>query len=257
MLSAARSMRASEGGSGLDLSPPGERRVVTLPFAVKTYEVDFGGVVSNIVYIRWLEDLRLAMMAAVYPIARAIAEDVAPLLAATRIAYDRPVTIADAVVGRMWVTAMARVRWSVAAEFMVGATRHAAAEQDGLFIRLSTHRPVAPPLALRQHYAPDTLPAAHAELLAIRAAAAGRGAARLDGCDLYVTLEPCAMCAAAISFARVRRLYFGAGDPKGGAVEHGVRFFAQPTCHHRPEIYGGIDAARAAALLKRFFAARR
>jgi tRNA(adenine34) deaminase len=100
-------------------------------------------------------------------------------------------------------------------------------------------------------------PTAHAELLAIRAACAARGAARLQDCDLYVTLEPCAMCAAAISFARIRRLYFGAFDEKGGAVEHGPRFFAQPTCHHAPDIYGGIDETRAAALLKRFFAARR
>jgi tRNA(Arg) A34 adenosine deaminase TadA len=100
-------------------------------------------------------------------------------------------------------------------------------------------------------------PTAHAELLAIRAAAQRRGAPRLVDCDLYVTLEPCAMCAAAISFARLRRLYFGASDPKAGGVEHGPRFFQQPTCHHRPEIYGGIDAARAGELLKRFFAQRR
>src|SRR6478752_620859 len=94
-------------------------------------------------------------------------------------------------------------------------------------------------------------PTAHAELIAIREACAK------PGCDLYVTLEPCAMCAAAISFARIRRLYFGAPDPKGGAVEHGPRFFAGATCHHAPEIYGGIGEARAAELLKRFFAARR
>ena len=100
-------------------------------------------------------------------------------------------------------------------------------------------------------------PTAHAELLVLRAGAALRQATRLEDCDLYVTLEPCAMCAAAISFARIRRLYYGAYDPKGGAVEHGPRFFAQPTCHHRPEIYGGIDEQRAAALLKDFFAARR
>jgi tRNA(adenine34) deaminase len=100
-------------------------------------------------------------------------------------------------------------------------------------------------------------PTAHAELLAIRQACAKLGSERLTGCDLYVTLEPCAMCAAAISFARIRRLYFGASDPKGGAVEHGPCLFAQPTCHHAPEIYGGIGEARAAALLKRFFAARR
>ena len=100
-------------------------------------------------------------------------------------------------------------------------------------------------------------PTAHAELLAIREACSRLGSERLVDCDLYVTLEPCAMCAAAISFARLRRLYFGAPDPKGGAVEHGPRFFAQSTCHHVPEIYGGIGEARASELLKRFFAARR
>jgi tRNA(adenine34) deaminase len=100
-------------------------------------------------------------------------------------------------------------------------------------------------------------PTAHAEMLALRAAAALRGVPRLDDCDLYVTLEPCAMCAAAISLARIRRLYFAAYDPKGGAVEHGPRFFQQPTCHHRPEVYGGIDERRAGALLKRFFRERR
>lgn len=100
-------------------------------------------------------------------------------------------------------------------------------------------------------------PTAHAELLAIRAACARIGSERLIDCDLYVTLEPCAMCAAAISFARIRRLYFGAADPKGGAIEHGPRFFAQPTCHHAPEVIGGIGEGQAAALLKSFFAARR
>ena len=100
-------------------------------------------------------------------------------------------------------------------------------------------------------------PTAHAELIAVREACAKLGSERLVGCDLYVTLEPCAMCAAAISFARIRRLYFGAADPKGGAVEHGPRFFAQPTCHHAPEIYGGIGETAAAGLLKDFFAARR
>jgi len=103
----------------------------------------------------------------------------------------------------------------------------------------------------------DKDPTAHAELLAIRAAAAALVTERLTGCDLYVTLEPCAMCAAAMSFARIRRLYFGAADPKGGAVENGVRFFAQPTCHHEPEVYGGMSESEAAALLKDFFAARR
>ena len=94
-------------------------------------------------------------------------------------------------------------------------------------------------------------------MLAVRAAAPRLGSERLVGADLYVTLEPCAMCAAAISFARLRRLYFGAGDPKGGAVEHGPRFFAQPTCHHAPEVYGGIGEAEARALMVEFFRARR
>ena len=100
-------------------------------------------------------------------------------------------------------------------------------------------------------------PTAHAEMLAIRAAAAERGTARLVGCDIYVTLEPCAMCAQAIAFARLRRLYFGAADPKGGGVEHGARVFQQPTCHHRPEVIGGIQESRAAALLRGFFKERR
>jgi tRNA(adenine34) deaminase len=103
----------------------------------------------------------------------------------------------------------------------------------------------------------DHDPTAHAELLSIRAAAAALGSERLIDCDLYVTLEPCAMCAAAMSFARIRRLYYGAADPKGGAVENGVRFFASPTCHHRPEVYGGINEADAGDLLREFFAARR
>ena len=103
----------------------------------------------------------------------------------------------------------------------------------------------------------DRDPTAHAELIAIRAAAAALGSERLADCDLYVSLEPCAMCATAMSFARIRRLYFGAADPKGGAVEHGVRFFAAPTCHHRPEVYGGINESESAALLKSFFQARR
>lgn len=100
-------------------------------------------------------------------------------------------------------------------------------------------------------------PTAHAEVLAIRAACAAVGQPRLPGCDLYVTLEPCALCAAAISFARIRRVYFGAYDPKGGAVDHGPRFFGQPTCHHAPDVYGGIDETRAGALLRNFFKARR
>ena len=103
----------------------------------------------------------------------------------------------------------------------------------------------------------DLDPTGHAELLAIRAASAALGSERLTDCDLYVTLEPCTMCAAAMSFARIRRLYFGAPDPKGGAVEHGVRFFDSPTCHHRPQVYGGIGEQESAGLLKAFFAARR
>ena len=94
-------------------------------------------------------------------------------------------------------------------------------------------------------------------MLAIRAAAQAAGSQRLAGADLYVTLEPCAMCAAAISFARIRRLYFGATDPKGGAVESGVRFFGDPTCHHAPDVYGGLAEAEAASLLRDFFRARR
>jgi tRNA(adenine34) deaminase len=100
-------------------------------------------------------------------------------------------------------------------------------------------------------------PTAHAEMLAIRAAAHAAGLKRLEAADLYVTLEPCAMCAAAISFARLRRLYFGAADPKGGGVEHGPRFFSLATCHHRPEVYGGIGERAAAELLRGFFQARR
>ena len=103
----------------------------------------------------------------------------------------------------------------------------------------------------------DRDPTAHAEMLAIREAAATIGSERLVDCDLYVTLEPCTMCAGALAFARIRRLYYGAADPKGGAVESGVRFFSAPTCHHRPEIYGGIGEQDAAALLRDFFAERR
>ena len=100
-------------------------------------------------------------------------------------------------------------------------------------------------------------PTAHAEMLAIRAAAALLGGDRLEDCDLWVTLEPCAMCAGAIAHARIARLYYGASDPKGGAVEHGPRLFGQPTCHHRPEVYPGIGEAEAGAVLRAFFRARR
>lgn len=100
-------------------------------------------------------------------------------------------------------------------------------------------------------------PTAHAEMLAIRAACQALSDERLTGCDLYVTLEPCPMCAAAISFARIRRLYFAASDPKGGGVEHGPRIFSQPTCHHAPEVYGGLSEVAAAEILKAFFRERR
>ena len=103
----------------------------------------------------------------------------------------------------------------------------------------------------------DRDPTAHAEILALRQAAEAIGTERLIDCDLYVTLEPCTMCAAAISFARVRRLYYGAGDPKGGAVESGVRFFASPTCHHVPEVYSAVGESQSATLLREFFNARR
>jgi tRNA(adenine34) deaminase len=103
----------------------------------------------------------------------------------------------------------------------------------------------------------DRDPTAHAEIIAIRQAAASLGSERLDNCDLYVTLEPCAMCAGAVAFARIRRLYYGAADPKGGAVDNGVKFFASPACHHRPEVYGGLAEAEAGALLKAFFRERR
>ena len=100
-------------------------------------------------------------------------------------------------------------------------------------------------------------PTAHAEMLAIRTALARRGTGRLDGCDLYVTLEPCAMCAGAIAHVRLRRIYFGAEDSKAGAVENGIRLFEQPTCHHRPEVIGGLGASRSEALLRGFFRALR
>jgi tRNA(adenine34) deaminase len=103
----------------------------------------------------------------------------------------------------------------------------------------------------------DHDPTAHCEIVAIRAAARALGSERLTDCDLHVTLEPCAMCAGAIAFARIRRLYYAAPDPKGGAVDNGVRLFASPNCHHRPEVYAGIGEAEASELLKGFFRARR
>ncbi|MDX2113771.1 MAG: nucleoside deaminase [Alphaproteobacteria bacterium] len=107
------------------------------------------------------------------------------------------------------------------------------------------------------HTETDNDPTAHAEMLAIREACKKIGSKRLSDCDLYVTLEPCAMCAQAISHAHIRRLYFGALDPKGGGVEHGARIFSQPTCHHKPEIYGGIAENQCGQMLRDFFKARR
>src|SRR5579863_6598791 len=112
-------------------APMAARPIVERALPVRTYDIDFAGIVSNIVYVRWLEDLRLAMMDEAYPIARALAEDVAPILLETRIAYERPVTIHDALLGRMWVTEMGRVKWCLAAEFVVGGEIHARAQQSG------------------------------------------------------------------------------------------------------------------------------
>jgi acyl-CoA thioester hydrolase len=125
-------------------------RVYEQKLPIRTYDIDFAGIVSNIVFIRWLEDLRLGLMDDAYPLVRALAEDVAPILTATRIAYRRPVTIADPLVGRMRVAALGRVRWRLAAEFAVGDAIHAEAEQAGLFMRLSTRRPVAIPEPIRR-----------------------------------------------------------------------------------------------------------
>ena len=122
----------------------------------------------------------------------------------------------------------------------------AAVVRDGAVLAAAGNRTLA-----------DRDPTAHAEMLAIRAACAVLGSERLVGCDLYVTLEPCAMCAGAISFARLRRLYYAAEDLKGGAVDNGPRFYAQPTCHHAPEVYGGIRETEAAELLRAFFRERR
>jgi acyl-CoA thioester hydrolase len=120
------------------------------PLRIQTYDIDFAGIVSNIVFVRWLEDLRLGLMEQAYPLIRALAEDVAPILLATRISYRRPVTIADPLIGRMRVSALGRVRWRLAAEFTVGAAVHVEAEQEGLFMRLSTRRPIAIPEPIRR-----------------------------------------------------------------------------------------------------------
>jgi tRNA(adenine34) deaminase len=131
---------------------------------------------------------------------------------------------------------------AVAGEVPVGAV----VVKDGAIIGRGYNRPIS-----------SSDPTAHAEVVAMREAAAALGNYRLPGCDLYVTLEPCTMCAGAISHARVRRLYYAAADEKGGAVDHGVRFFAAPTCHHAPEVIGGLREGEAAAMLRDFFAARR
>jgi acyl-CoA thioester hydrolase len=120
------------------------------PLPIRTYDIDFAGIVSNIVFIRWLEDLRLGLMDQAYPLIRALAEDVAPILLSTRISYRRPVTIADPLIGRIRVAALKRVRWRLAGEFTVNGTVHAEAEQEGLFMRLSTRRPVAIPEPIRR-----------------------------------------------------------------------------------------------------------
>lgn len=136
----------------------------------------------------------------------------------------------------------AAARAAAAGEVPVGAV----VVRDGVVLAVAANAP----RALHD-------PTAHAEILAIRAAAQAIGSERLEGCDLWVTLEPCAMCAGAIAHARIARLYYGAPDPKGGAVEHGPRLFGQPTCHHHPEIYPGIGEREAAVLLRDFFRARR
>src|SRR5208337_3555434 len=121
-----------------------------LALRVQTYDIDFAGIVSNIVFIRWLEDLRLGLMDEAYPLIQALAEDVAPILLATRISYRRPVTISDPLIGRMRVAGLRRVRWRLAAEFTVAGAVHAEAEQEGLFMRLSTRRPIAIPDPIRR-----------------------------------------------------------------------------------------------------------
>src|ERR1700736_2752697 len=122
------------------------------PLPIRTYDIDFAGIVSNIVFIRWLEDLRLGLLDQSYPLIRALAEDVAPILLATRISYRKPVTIADPLLGRMRLAGLSRVRWRLAAEFTVNGAVHAEAEQEGLFMRLSTRRPIAIPEPIRRRY---------------------------------------------------------------------------------------------------------
>ena len=120
------------------------------PLPIRTYDIDFAGIVSNIVFIRWLEDLRLGLLEQAYPLIQALADDIAPILLATRIGYRRPVRIGDALLGRMRVAGLSRVRWRLAAEFTVNGAVHAEAEQEGLFMRLSTRRPIAIPEPIRR-----------------------------------------------------------------------------------------------------------
>ena len=134
--------------------PTDPSRVVERAIEIRTYDIDFAGIVGNIVYVRWLEDLRLAMMAEVYPLAEAVADDVAPVLLETRISYERPLTLRDRLVGRIWAIGMTGVRWRIGAEFRVGDTVHARAEQTGIFIRLSTRKPVPPPKILIERFTP-------------------------------------------------------------------------------------------------------
>jgi acyl-CoA thioester hydrolase len=148
--------RNSTGVFDLTQLPSDASRIVERPIEIKTYDIDFAGIVGNIVYVRWLEDLRLAMMAEVYPLERAVADDVAPVLLETHVAYERPLTLGARVTGRIWATAMTGVRWSIGAEFRFGDAVHARAEQTGLFIRLSTRKPVPPPKALVERFAPAT-----------------------------------------------------------------------------------------------------
>ena len=122
------------------------------PLPIRTYDIDFAGIVSNIVFIRWLEDLRLGLLEQSYPLSRALAEDVAPVLLETRIRYRRPVVIGDPLIGRMRVADLGPVRWQLAAEFAVGDRIHAEAEQEGLFMRLSTRRPIAIPEPIRRRH---------------------------------------------------------------------------------------------------------
>src|SRR6185437_913401 len=204
--------------------PPAGKPFVELNFPPRTYDIDFAGVVNNIVYIRWLEDLRLALMAAIYPVDRALREDAAPILLSTNIEYVKPVTIQDqALVGRMWVPKMERIRWHVAAEFSVGDAARALRRMSS-FMALALEeaeraaaRSEVPVGAVLVDGASGVVlaadgnrtaelgdPTAHAEMLVLRAGAVSKSRARLDDCDLYVTLEPCAMCAAAISLAHVR-----------------------------------------------------